>query len=87
MEYASTVVSLSPQSLCLRPRHPTLPMASTVAFPRKVLDAGSTLSVVSRHATALEVCDIVYGNSESTVSLDAVERFYEANASECPFPC
>lgn len=40
------------------------------------------MSVVSRHATALEVCDIVYGNSESAMSLDAVERFYEANASE-----
>jgi hypothetical protein len=46
------------------------------------MNAGSTLSVVSRHATALEVCDMVYGNSESEVSLDAVERFYEANASE-----
>jgi len=44
------------------------------------------MSVVSRHATALEVCDIVYGNSESTASLDAVERFYEANAIyENPF--
>jgi hypothetical protein len=58
-------------------------MTSTIAFPR---DAGSTVSVVSRHATALEVCDIVYGNSESTASLDAVERFYEANASESQQP-
>jgi len=44
------------------------------------------MSIVSRHATALEVCDIVYGNSESSSSLDAVERFYEANAIyENPF--
>jgi hypothetical protein len=58
-------------------------MTSTITFPG---DAGSTMSVVSRHATALEVCDIVYGNSESTASLDAVERFYEANAIyENPF--
>jgi len=61
-------------------------MTSTVAFPRTATGAASTLSIVSRHATALEVCDIVYGNSESTVSLDAVERFYEANAIyENPF--
>jgi len=61
-------------------------MTSTVTFPRTTTDAGSTLSVVTRHATALEVCDIVYGNSESIASLDAVERFYEANAIyENPF--
>jgi len=64
-------------------------MTSTIVFPRTVTEENSVatnLSVVSRHATALEVCDIVYGNSESATSLDAVERFYEANAIyENPF--
>jgi len=61
-------------------------MTSTVTFPRAATEAGSSLSLVPRHATALEVCDIVYGNSESTASLDAVERFYETNAIyENPF--
>lgn len=58
-------------------------LTSTIAFPSTVTEDNSThMSVLSRHATALEVCDIVYGNSESAVSLDAVERFYESNASK-----
>lgn len=62
-------------------------MPSTIPFPSTATDNGSTGSLVSRHhATALEVCDFVYGNAnhgqETAASLDAVERFYEANASE-----
>ena len=62
-------------------------MPSTIPFPTTVTDNGSTGSLISRHhATALEVCDFVYGNAnhnqETPASLDAVERFYEANASE-----
>jgi len=61
-------------------------MTSTIVFPRTVTDASSNLSVVSRQATAMEVCDLVYGNSKNTASLDAVERFYETNAIyENPF--
>ena len=43
----------------------------------------STLSL-SRHATALEICDLVYGAAVPT--WDAIERFYESNATyENPF--
>ncbi|KAJ3527676.1 hypothetical protein NM688_g8098 [Phlebia brevispora] len=38
----------------------------------------SALSI-SRHATALEICDLVY--SASAPSWEALERFYEANAT------
>jgi hypothetical protein len=41
--------------------------------------AQSTSSVVSVHATALEVCESVYG--EHPISHDALERFYESSAS------
>lgn len=37
----------------------------------------SALSI-SRHATALEICDLVYSASEP--SWEAIERFYEPNA-------
>lgn len=37
--------------------------------------------MVSTRATALDVCYSVYG--ETGMSADAVDRFYEANASEC----
>jgi hypothetical protein len=40
------------------------------------------MSVVSLHATALEVCDFVYGESDYPTPLDSIERFYEASASE-----
>ncbi|KAH7931180.1 hypothetical protein BV22DRAFT_1027407 [Leucogyrophana mollusca] len=44
------------------------------------------MSIVSRHATALEVCDFVYGNSPSPSFLDAAELFYEEHARyENPF--
>ncbi|TFY69191.1 hypothetical protein EVG20_g3248 [Dentipellis fragilis] len=55
-------------------------MSSTVAFPsaddpkRK-----SNASVVSRQATALEVCDLVYGRTEP-LDWAALEHFYEASA-------
>ncbi|EGN92053.1 hypothetical protein SERLA73DRAFT_79932 [Serpula lacrymans var. lacrymans S7.3] len=44
------------------------------------------MSVVSRHATALEVCDFVYGNSHEPSFLDAAELFYEANAIDLCSP-
>ncbi|KAJ3998016.1 hypothetical protein F5050DRAFT_1873772 [Lentinula boryana] len=47
---------------------------------RLSLAGQSTLSVSSLHSTALEICEIVYG--EHATSYDAVERFYEASAIE-----
>lgn len=47
---------------------------------RSSLTNFSNLSVVSMHATALEVCYSVYGETPTTS--DAIERFYEADASE-----
>lgn len=38
------------------------------------------LPVISMRATALEVCYSVYG--ENATSIDAVDRFYESNASK-----
>ncbi|KAF8638540.1 hypothetical protein AX17_002083 [Amanita inopinata Kibby_2008] len=43
----------------------------------------SNLPMISMRATALEVCYSVYG--ENATSLDAVDRFYEANAGK-PLP-
>lgn len=40
----------------------------------------SRMSIISVRMTSLEVCYSVYG--EGTTSLDAAERFYEANASK-----
>ncbi|KAF8897898.1 hypothetical protein BD779DRAFT_1432771 [Infundibulicybe gibba] len=63
-------------------------MTSTITFPigpaqsepvPSSMSDASRLSVVSCRATALEVCYAVYG--ESSASIDAVDRFYEANAS------
>ncbi|TFK55379.1 hypothetical protein OE88DRAFT_1764747 [Heliocybe sulcata] len=63
---------------------------NSITFPRASSEARSTitrnsslgdLSVMSRHATALEVCDLVYGEGDGqTSTLDAIEQFYEANA-------
>ncbi|KAF8076768.1 hypothetical protein FPV67DRAFT_1559159 [Lyophyllum atratum] len=39
----------------------------------------STMSVVSVRATSLDVCEYVYG--ESVISMDAISRFYEPNAT------
>ncbi|KAJ3929359.1 MAG: hypothetical protein NXY57DRAFT_900255 [Lentinula lateritia] len=49
-------------------------------YKRLSLAGESTLSVVSLHSTSLEICEMVYG--EHSTSYDAVERFYEASASE-----
>ncbi|KAF5392971.1 hypothetical protein D9757_001137 [Collybiopsis confluens] len=46
---------------------------------RLSLTEQSILSVVSNHATALEICESVYG--EQSTSYDGVERYYEASAS------
>jgi len=70
-------------------------MTSTVAFPTTsatrpnsiiaskpaVTTNFTNMSMVSLHATALEVCHSVYG--DDPVSLDTIDRFYEASASEC----
>jgi hypothetical protein len=40
------------------------------------------MSVLSRQATALEICDMVYGNK--TPSWEAIEHYYEPSASEPP---
>jgi hypothetical protein len=43
------------------------------------------MSMLSRHATALEVCDFVYGELEELHEEgDVLDRFYEANASMSP---
>ncbi|KAJ3740909.1 hypothetical protein DFH05DRAFT_1451735 [Lentinula detonsa] len=52
---------------------------------RLSLAGQSTLSVSSLHSTALEICEIVYG--EHATSYDAVERFYEASASKQRCQC
>lgn len=43
-------------------------------------DGAHNLPVISMRATALEVCYSVYG--ENATSIDAVDRFYESNASK-----
>jgi hypothetical protein len=58
-------------------------MASTIVFPAHTTDqieSMSSVSVLSRQATALEICDMVYGNK--TPSWEAIEHFYEPSASE-----
>ncbi|KAJ3891713.1 hypothetical protein GG344DRAFT_88109 [Lentinula edodes] len=54
-------------------------------YKRLSLAGESTLSVVSLHSTSLEICEMVYG--EHSTSYDAVERFYEASASELRSSC
>ena len=58
---------------------------SFAVFPS--LDAHkSDVSVISRHATAMEVCELVYGNAGLT-PWDTIERFYESSAgTHVPFP-
>ena len=62
--------------------HPHI-MTSTVMFPAHATDpieSMSSVSVLSRQATALEICDMVYGNK--TPSWEAIEHYYEPSASE-----
>lgn len=71
------------------PRQPTLPqsMTSTILFPAHTADqieSMSSISVLSRQATALEICDMVYGNK--TPSWEAIEHYYESSASESLAP-
>lgn len=71
------------------PRPHTLPdaMTSTVVFPAHTADqieSMSSISVLSRQATALEICDMVYGNKAP--SWEAIEHYYESSASECLVP-
>ncbi|KZP13455.1 hypothetical protein FIBSPDRAFT_869281, partial [Athelia psychrophila] len=60
-------------------------MTSTIDFPQTANK--STMSLApARHATALEVCDVLYGPSPSPPDLEAIERYYEAGATyENPF--
>lgn len=58
-------------------------MTSTIVFPAHATDqmeSMSSVSVLSRQATALEICDMVYGNK--TPSWEAIEHYYEPSASE-----
>ena len=58
-------------------------MTSSIAFPAHATDqieSMSSISVLSRQATALEICDMVYGNK--TPSWEAIEHYYESSASE-----
>ncbi|KAH7914443.1 hypothetical protein BJ138DRAFT_1208604 [Hygrophoropsis aurantiaca] len=67
--------------------HSQISTDKQINLPSVVRDKSIDMSVVSRHATALEVCDFVYGNSSSPKFLNAVELFYEDHASvyENPF--
>jgi hypothetical protein len=54
---------------------------TNILFPTRSGESGSpNLSVVTTRATVLDVCYSVYG--ESTLSTDAVDSFYETNASK-----
>ena len=54
---------------------------TNILFPTRSGEDGSpNLSVVTTRATVLDVCYSVYG--ESTLSTDAVDSFYETNASK-----
>ncbi|KAF7975656.1 hypothetical protein HWV62_9119 [Athelia sp. TMB] len=66
------------------------PRTNTVDFPLTHTPAASKSSMSlfsARHATALEVCDVLYGPAHDPAALDAIQRFYEAGASayENPF--
>ncbi|KAL1743100.1 hypothetical protein HDZ31DRAFT_83643 [Schizophyllum fasciatum] len=58
-------------------------MTSTVAFPSvstpSVRTSATSMSLLSIHATAVEISHSVYGDRPS--SADAIERFYEPNAA------
>lgn len=54
----------------------TTNMSSSKALSRN----DSSLSIVSMHATALDVCHTIYG--EATLSTEVINRFYESSASE-----
>jgi hypothetical protein len=57
-------------------------MTSTITFPaaNDFSDSKSTVSALSRQATALEICDMVYGNASP--SWEAIEHYYEASAGK-----
>lgn len=54
-----------------KPNHIEQPSMSTI----------SNMSMISICATALDVCEYVYG--DGVTPFDAIARFYETNASEC----
>jgi hypothetical protein len=62
----------------------TLLMPVTIPKPPHIEQSMSTvsnMSMISIRATALDVCEYVYG--DSTAPFDAIARFYETNASQC----
>lgn len=63
-------------------------MPPTIPFPSRsntgLSGSASESSLVSRQATALEVCDLVYGEAELPES-DIVDRIYEASAGVSSF--
>jgi len=56
--------------------------SSTIAFTTSNRYSTANMSVISLHATALEVCDFVYGDTDVPTPLDTIDRFYEASASQ-----
>ncbi|THH14301.1 hypothetical protein EW146_g6018 [Bondarzewia mesenterica] len=61
------------------PRIKSVLMTSTVAFPSSDRRK-SDISVLSRHVTALEICELVYGNA-GLAEWETLEDFYESSAN------
>ena len=63
-------------------------MASTIAFPsidpRLQLNKSDASSLVSRHTTAVEVCNLVYGHADPK-SWETLIMLYEADAGRSSF--
>ncbi|KAF7967992.1 hypothetical protein HWV62_32405 [Athelia sp. TMB] len=78
-EYAICPTCTATMSSHVSPR----PRTNTVDFPLTHTPAASKSSMSlfsARHATALEVCDVLYGPAHDPAALDAIQRFYEAGA-------
>lgn len=83
--HTTEVTNTEPRPLVLHHDNISTPhsMTSTVVFPAHASDpieSMSSVSVISRQTTALEICDMVYGNK--TPSWEAIEHYYEPSASE-----
>lgn len=42
----------------------------------------SNMSVLSLHATALEVCRSVYGDGDESTQVESIHRYYEPSAGQ-----
>ena len=63
---------------------PETPTSAHIPSHRSSVDTRQSTLSISRHATALEICDLVY--SASVPTWEAIERFYEPNSTyENPF--